>query len=120
MKIVHVDNKQIVHEYTLDYLHDLIDDFEYVDFTCPKKAIEYMQKSNDVSILLTDNNMPEINGFDVAANVRFNGFDGTIVMLSSNGKNIATKNNVGINHFIDKMDIEIGLKEILQQQIDRN
>ena len=103
LKVVAVDDSRMILNIYKATLHEL--GFEPVLFEFPAGAIEYFMKET-AAIMLTDLNMPEISGVQLAAQVRkkYSSKELPIIMVT-------TQNEVNDN----KAAFEVGVDKIIQK-----
>ena len=101
MKIVAVDDENVVLQVLKKQLEYRDNSFEVETFTSAKKALDYIQ-NNRVDVCLVDFRMPEMSGTDFIAKVRE--FDQVIKMFVLTGinKNPAEFYNENIDGYLIK------------------
>ena len=112
MKIALVDDHEIILESLSLLLHSLPEVDEVITFDNPQKALEYCLVE-DVDMVITDNNMPEMNGCTFTLRLRKAKPDSRILMLTvdENFETIREAFHAGILGYVMKKANKKELKE---------
>lgn len=79
--IVIVDDELEILEILTNVLEDLVEDSNFVSFSCPEKALDYIV-TNEVDSVVSDIQMPKINGIELYKKSRFLGYQKSFIFLS--------------------------------------
>ncbi len=116
VKIVVVDHDKLVRDFTIDVLEFCVNR-EVRAFDNGKEAWEYIQKSDNVHIIISDADVPVMNGFDLLKNVKETFPDKTYILMSQHYKNEKTAKELGADAFLAKPFYIDELFELVQQYV---
>lgn len=104
----------------VDMVREYIENFtqkEAIVFHTPDKVLDYINNHKDVELLISDYEMPKMNGFDLAKQVLENIPDVKIIIWSGHDKSALKKVNEEYNidaKFLSKSGIKDVVKLILE------
>ena len=122
MKILIVDDTKIPRMLITNHLEEIgIKKKDIIDFSSPIKAIEFIE-NNEIKVIFTDVNMPEMNGLDFLKKVfKILNKDNltTFVISGTFDKNIKKSfNDIGVKLFLSKKTINNKyFKEYIKEKI---
>jgi two-component SAPR family response regulator len=82
MKVICVDDERIIMEYTVSMLQKMPMIGEVKGFTNATKSLEYLDNNTKVDLALLDINMPDMNGIELAAEMKQKHPDIAIIFLT--------------------------------------
>lgn len=93
----------------LELLKDMLDGYDIHTFSDGSDALtHYTGSGQKPDLVLTDLEMPNLNGLGLATGLRKNGYDGKIVLCTANATDSGIKyggNNVGIKELVTVYEI---------------
>ena len=116
VKIVVVDQDKLVRDFTVDVLEFCVNR-EVLAFDNGKEAWDYIQQPEKAHIIISDADIPEMNGFDLLRNIKETFPDKTCILMSHNYKNEKTAQELGVDAFLAKPFYIDELFELVQQYV---
>ena len=101
-KVLIVEDDQDLRNLTTLLLSKKIPEYSFFEAENGKEALEVLTKNEDINVVITDINMPEMNGEELINELALNNFDGEIIVVTGLAENNKLKQNKGVSHFFKK------------------
>lgn len=101
MKILVVDDDHLIRDLTATALSYCVNR-EVKSFDSSRTAWEYIRSGNDVDIVISDVDMPDMNGFELLARVRELYPDLLFILMSGEEENASRSRTSGASAFLSK------------------
>ncbi len=116
VKIVVVDQDKLVRDFTVDVLEFCVNR-EVIAFENGADAWAYIQQPDSAHIIISDAEIPGMNGFDLLKNVKETFPDKTYILMSHHYKNEKGAKELGADAFLAKPFYIDELFELVQQYV---
>ena len=117
-KILVVDDNQGIRQL---FQHILSEDYEIITAESGEQALEVYKGNKDISLLITDLQMPLMDGFELSKQIKLKGYLGPAIMITTHIITPELRNRAnshGIDSLIDKYEINKSkdlIKKIIQE-----
>lgn len=108
MKLLYVEDDSDVRETIIDSLHEVTQDILIADDGV--QALKILSENKDIDAILSDINMPNMNGLEMIIEIRRRGFETPVVFLSGfvDRSNLLNALRAGALDFLEKpIDIPV-------------
>ncbi len=116
VKIVVADHDKLVRDFTVDVLEFCVNR-EVLAFDNGKEAWEYIQQPDTAHIIISDADIPLMDGFDLLRNVKKTFPEKTCILMSHHYKNEKVAKELGADAFLAKPFYIDELFELVQQYV---
>ena len=113
-KIILIDDNKDFVEVEKEFIEFLIKDVSCITFTRAFEVLFYLREGNKADVLITDYEMPELNGFDLAKIV--NGEFQEIQIILSSGNDVKSMEKISFSLGLEN-DVKIISKSNLEALI---
>lgn len=102
LKLLFVEDELDLIEIITDTLDKL--DANFLTASNGKEALQLLENNEDISAIITDINMPVMNGIDMISKIRKSGNDIPIIVMSAHTENDYKEKakNLGVEHYLLK------------------
>lgn len=100
VRMMVVDDTEIFREFVVDMMEFFLNR-KVVSFENGRDAWEYLQE-NEFDIIISDIDMPQMNGLELLEKVRSNFPDITFICMSADSGHIPEATRLGADHFLTK------------------
>ena len=116
VKIIVVDKDQLVREFTVDVLEFCVNR-EVVSFDNGSDAWDYIQSPDNAHVIISDAEVPIMNGFDLLKNIKETFPEKICIIMSHDYKNEKVAKELGADAFLAKPFYIDELFELVQQYV---